>query len=248
MSSGRRGWSGCARTSGCACCRPPRRCRTRRRGRWRGMLRGLPGDYLRGVRGAADSGGVVHRPGLPCRDGVRGVRVHRGRADRRVRAQPRGRDHYVRHGRPKTCWLCELAPGGLAALAGRVRCPGADRPPRPGLQRPRRRRRGRAAGLPGQVADHRKPKGSAARSGGDPGGDRGGPAVRRELGVRGRAVRQHHAAGGAAPLRDPVQPPAGPVRAAQPQDDQAGSAGRRRRRPPTSRCAPGCGPRPPPGG
>ena len=29
----------------------------------------------------------------------------------------RGRDHYVRHGLPKTCWLRELAPGGLAALA-----------------------------------------------------------------------------------------------------------------------------------
>ncbi len=147
-----------------------------------------------GVRGAAGSGGVAHRPAGPRRDDLRGVRVHAGRADRRVRAVPR-------RGAFRASRAAEgvLDPGAGARRAGGagrgVRLPAADRPDRPGLQ--------------------------------------GGPAVRGGLGLRGGAVRRHDAAGGAAPLRDPVQPPARQVRAAQPQDDQAGRpqgrrAGRRR--------------------
>ena len=119
-----------------------------------GAARGLPG----GVRGAADGGGVVHRPGVPCRDGVRGLQLH---CDRETAGygRSRGRDYYAYHGQPKTCWLYELAPGGIAALAA-----GFDAPVLAGRRAPDFNRL-RVSGERGlleylaQVTDHRKPKG-----------------------------------------------------------------------------------------
>ena len=71
----------------------------------------------------------------------------------------RGRDYYAYHGRPKTCWLYELAPGGIAALAA-----GFDAPVLAGCRAPDLNRL-RVSGERGlleylaQVTDHRKPKG-----------------------------------------------------------------------------------------
>ncbi|HUY45557.1 MAG TPA: transposase family protein [Streptosporangiaceae bacterium] len=70
-----------------------------------------------------------------------------------------GPDHYVYHGRPKTYWLYELAPGGIAALAA-----GFDSPVLAGRRAPdfNALEMGGEHGLLdylGKVADHRKPKG-----------------------------------------------------------------------------------------
>ena len=99
-----------------------------------GMLRRLPARLPGGVRGAAGGGGVVHRPGNPCRDRVQGVRVHPGGPHRRVRAQPRQR--VLRAPRAAEGVLDPGAgPGRDHGADGGVRLPAADRPGRPGLQR-----------------------------------------------------------------------------------------------------------------
>lgn len=123
-----------------------------------GMLRVLPGDYLAafGVRLMAvesftDPAAHAGTTYAACGFTAAGPTAGYGRS--------RGRDHYVRHGRPKTCWLRELAPGGLAALAA-----GFDSPVLTGRRGPdfNRLDLGGEGGLLGcleQVADHRKPKG-----------------------------------------------------------------------------------------
>ncbi|HUY52570.1 MAG TPA: transposase family protein [Streptosporangiaceae bacterium] len=123
-----------------------------------GMLRALPGDYLAafGVRlMAAESftdpathAGTVY---AACGFTAAGATAGYGRS--------RGRDHYVHHGRPKTCWLRELVPGGIAALAA-----GFDSPVLAGRRAPdfNRLDLGGEHGLLhylGKVTDHRKPKG-----------------------------------------------------------------------------------------
>ena len=122
------------------------------------MLRVLPGDYLAafGVRLMAvesftDPAAHAGTTYAACGFTAAGPTAGYGRS--------RGRDHYVRHGRPKICWLRELAPGGLAALAA-----GFDSPVLTGRAPPdfNRLDLGREGGLLGcleQVTDHRKPKG-----------------------------------------------------------------------------------------
>ena len=122
------------------------------------MLRALPGDYLAafGVRlMAAESftdpaahAGTVY---AACNFTPVGSTAGYGRS--------RGRDYYAYHGQPKTCWLYELAPGGMAALAA-----GFDAPVLAGRRAPDFNRL-RVSGERGlleylaQVTDHRKPKG-----------------------------------------------------------------------------------------
>ena len=122
------------------------------------MLRALPGDYLAafGVRlMAAESftdpathAGTVYKA---CGFTAAGATAGYGRS--------RGRDYYAYHGQPKTCWLRELAPGGIAALAA-----GFDAPVLAGRRAPDFNRL-RVSGEHGlleylaQVTDHRKPKG-----------------------------------------------------------------------------------------
>ena len=123
-----------------------------------GMLRRLPADHLQafGVRlvavesftDPATHAGTVYKA---CGFTAAGATAGYGRS--------RGRDHYVHHGRPKTCWLRELAPGGLAALKA-----GFDSPALTGRRGPDFNaldvggERG-LLGYLGKVADHRKPKG-----------------------------------------------------------------------------------------
>ena len=122
------------------------------------MLRALPGDYLAasGVRlmaaesftDPASHAGTVY---AACNFTAIGSTAGYGRS--------RGRDYYAYHGRPKTCWLYELAPGGIAALAA-----GFDAPVLAGCRAPDLNRL-RVSGERGlleylaQVTDHRKPKG-----------------------------------------------------------------------------------------
>jgi len=81
-----------------------------------GMLRRLPGDYLAafGVRLVAaesftDPGTHAGTTYAACGFTGAGLTAGYGRS--------RGTSDYVRHGRPKACWVRELVPGGLAALA-----------------------------------------------------------------------------------------------------------------------------------
>ena len=122
------------------------------------MLRTLPGDYLAafGVRlmavesftDPATHAGTVYKA---CGFTAAGATAGYGRS--------RGRDYYAYHGQPKTCWLRELAPGGIAALAA-----GFDAPVLAGRRAPDFNRL-RVSGEHGlmeylaQVTDHRKPKG-----------------------------------------------------------------------------------------
>ncbi len=122
------------------------------------MLRALPGDYLSafGVRlmavesftDPAAHAGTVY---AACNFTPAGSTAGYGRS--------RGRDYYAYHGQPKTCWLYELAPGGIAALAA-----GFDAPVLAGRRAPDFNRL-RVSGERGlleylaQVTDHRKPKG-----------------------------------------------------------------------------------------
>jgi len=122
------------------------------------MLRALPGDYLAafGVRlmavesftDPAAHAGTVY---AACNFTAVGPTAGYGRS--------RGRDYYAYHGQPKTCWLYELAPGGIAALAA-----GFDAPVLAGRRAPDFNRL-RVSGERGlleylaRVADHRKPKG-----------------------------------------------------------------------------------------
>jgi len=126
-----------------------------------GMLRRLPGDHLRvfGVRlvavesftDPASHAGTVYKA---CGFSAAGATAGYGRT--------RGASYYAHHGRPKTCWLRELAPGGLAALAA-----GFDSPVLTGRRGPDFNRLevggdGSGGGLLGylaRVADHRKAKG-----------------------------------------------------------------------------------------
>ncbi|MGH3224103.1 MAG: transposase family protein, partial [Streptosporangiaceae bacterium] len=128
------------------------------------MLRALPADYLRvfGVRlVAAESftdpethAGTVYKA---CGFTAAGATAGYGRA--------RGAEYYVRHGRPKTCWIRELVPGGLAALAA-----GFDSPALTGRRGPDLNaldvsgEHGLLACL-GKVPDHRKPEGVRHRLG-----------------------------------------------------------------------------------
>src|SRR5208282_3348970 len=115
--------------------------------------------------------------------------------------------------------------------AGRgVRLPAADRPPGPGLQHPQRERGQGPAGVPGPGDRPPQAEGGTARPGRDPDRDRGRPPVRGGLRLRCRAVREVDAAGSAGPLRHPVQQAAREVRAAVPEDDQAGRPQDRRGR------------------
>ena len=155
--SGPPGWSGCARTSG-SCCR-------RRAGGAPCPLAGAGRDAASaarrlpfGVRGAADGGGVVHRPAAHAGT----VYAACGFTPARLTAgygRSRGRDYYAYHGQPKQLWLRELAPGGIAALAA-----GFDAPVLAGRRAPDFNRL-RVSGERGllehlaRVTDHRKPKG-----------------------------------------------------------------------------------------
>ncbi len=122
------------------------------------MLRALPRDYLAafGVRlmavesftDPAAHAGTVY---AACNFTPVGSTAGYGRS--------RGRDYYAYHGQPKTCWLRELAPGGIAALAA-----GFDAPVLAGRRAPDFNRL-RVSGEHGlleylaQVTGHRKPKG-----------------------------------------------------------------------------------------
>ena len=122
------------------------------------MLRVLPADYLAafGVRlmavesftDPAAHAGTVYKA---CNFTAAGSTAGYGRS--------RGRDYYAYHGQPKTCWLRELVPGGIAALAA-----GFDAPVLAGRRAPDFNRlqvsgdRG-LLGYLAQVADHRKAKG-----------------------------------------------------------------------------------------
>src|SRR5271167_4756304 len=115
--------------------------------------------------------------------------------------------------------------------AGRgIRLPAADRPPGPGLQHPQRERGQRPAGVPGPGDRPPQAEGGTARPGRDPDRDRGRPPVRGGLRLRCRPVREVDAAGSAGPLRHPVQQAPREVRAAVPEDDQAGRPQDRRGR------------------
>src|SRR2546427_282174 len=99
------------------------------------------------LRYVAEAGGVYKACGFTAVGSTAGY----GRS--------RGRDYYAYHGQPKTCWLRELAPGGIAALAA-----GFDAPVLAGHRAPDFNRlqvsgdRG-LLGYLAQVADHRKAKG-----------------------------------------------------------------------------------------
>ena len=124
------------------------------------MLRALPGDYEAafGVRlmavesftDPATHAGTVYKA---CNFTAVGATAGYGRT--------RGRDYYEFHGQPKTYWLYELAPGGIAALAA-----GFDAPVLAGRRTPDFNRL-QVSGERGlldylaQVADHRKPKGKS---------------------------------------------------------------------------------------
>ena len=210
------------------------------------MLRALPADYLSafGVRlMAAESftdpaahAGTVY---AACGFTPAGLTAGYGRS--------RGRDYYAYHGQPKQLWLRELAPGGIAALAA-----GFDAPVLAGRRAPDFNRL-RVSGERGllehlaRVTDHRKPKG-----------------VRHDLAAilvvvvvarlcgatlsmpppssRSRCRRKRCAAAGSGTTPGS----AGTCRPATRRS--SGRSARSTPRPPTSRCAPGCGPRQPPGG
>ena len=211
------------------------------------MLRALPADYLSafGVRlMAAESftdpaahAGTVY---AACGFTPAGLTAGYGRS--------RGRDYYAYHGQPKQLWLRELAPGGIAALAA-----GFDAPVLAGRRAPDFNRL-RVSGERGllehlaRVTDHRKPKGVRH----DLAAILVVVVVARLCGADSvlcrRPVRAVDAAGSAAPLRDPVQHPARPGTCRPATRRSSGRSARSTPRPPTSRCAPGCGPRQPPGG
>ena len=160
----------------------------------------------------------------------------------------RGRDYYAYHGQPKTCWLRELAPGGIAALAA-----GFDAPVLAGRRAPDFNRL-RVSGERGlleylaQVTDHRKPKGrrhdlaailvvvvvarlcgaNSVYAAAQFAATMPQEALRR-CGIRYNTRLGRH-----------VPPSHKTIKRADP--------GRSTPRPPTSSCAPGCGPRQPPGG
>jgi len=122
------------------------------------MLRRLPGDYQRafGVRLMAAetfTDPVTHAGTVyaACNFTAAGTTAGYGRSC--------GPSHYTRHGRPKTYWLYELAPGGIAALAA-----GFDSPVLTGRRAPdfNTLHVGGEHGLLhylGKVTDHRKANG-----------------------------------------------------------------------------------------
>jgi predicted transposase YbfD/YdcC len=123
-----------------------------------GMLRRLPGDYQQafGTRlvlaesftDPATHAGTVYKA---CGFAAAGQTAGYGRS--------RGAKRYEFHGRPKTCWLYELVPGGAAALKA-----GFDAPVLTGRRAPdfnalRVEGDGGLLEHLAQVTDHRKPKG-----------------------------------------------------------------------------------------
>ena len=142
----------------------------------------------------------------------------------------RGAAHFVHHGQPKAYSIKELAPGGITALAAAFDSRPLTGRPGPGLQHPQRERGQGPAGVSGPGDRPPQAEGGTARPGRDPDRDRGRPPVRGGLRLRGRAVREVDAAGSAGPLRHPVQQAAREVRAAVPEDDQAGRPQDRRGR------------------
>ncbi len=192
------------------------------------MLRRLPGDYERafGVRlvavesftDLAAHAGTTYKA---CGFTGAGPTAGYGRA--------RGTSDYVRHGRPKTCWVKELAAGGLAALAAPF-----DSPALTGRRGPdfNRLRVGEGGGslleYLAKVADHRKARG-----------------IRHGLAAILAVVVVARLSGA-----DSVYA-AGQFAATMPQEARRRSSGPSAPstpQPPTRSCVPGCAPRPPPGG
>ena len=173
------------------------------------MLRRLPGDHEAafGVRPAAcesftDPSAHAGTAYKACGFTEAGRTAGYGRT--------RGAAYYHRHGQPKAYWIKELAPGGLAALRAAFDSRPLTGRPGPDFNKLNMSRGRRvAAGVPGEGERSPQAEGSAARPGRDPGGGRGGPAVRGGLGLCGRAVRADDAAAGPGPLRHPVQHAAG---------------------------------------
>ena len=124
-----------------------------------GMLRAVPGNYqqafgvhLVAAESFTDPGTHAGTTYAACGFTAAGQTAGYGRA--------RGTSDYVRHGRPKMCWVKELVPGGLAALAAPF-----DSPALTGRRGPDFNRLhvdgpgGSLLGYLGQVADHRKARG-----------------------------------------------------------------------------------------
>ena len=124
-----------------------------------GMLRAVPGDYrqafgvhLVAAESFTDPGTHAGTTYAACGFTAAGQTAGYGRA--------RGTSDYVRHGRPKMCWVRELVPGGLAALAAPF-----DSPALTGRRGPDFNRLhvagpgGSLLEYLGQVADHRKARG-----------------------------------------------------------------------------------------
>ena len=122
------------------------------------MLRRLPGDYrdafgvrLMAVETFTDPAAHAGTVYAACNFTAAGRTAGYGRS--------RGPSHYARHGRPKTYWLRELAPGGIAALSA-----GFDSPVLTGRRAPDfnalavNGEHGLLHYL-GKVTDHRKAKG-----------------------------------------------------------------------------------------
>ena len=210
------------------------------------MLRALPGDYQRvfGVRlmavesftdPATHAGTVYAAASFTAAGSTAGY----GRSA--------GPSRYVRHGQPKTYWLYELAGGGIAALAA-----GFDSPVLTGCRAPdfNALEMGAGHGLLaylGKVADHRKAKGI-----------RHGLAAILAVIVVARlsgANSVYAAAQFAATMPQEALRRCGirySTRLAcmcRPAPRRSsGRCGPSTPKPPMSRCAPGCAPRPPPGG
>jgi hypothetical protein len=210
------------------------------------MLRRLPADHLQafGARLAAvesftDPQAHAGTTYAACGFTQAGLTAGYGRS--------RGAAHFVHHGRPKAYWIRELAPGGLTALAAAF-----DSRPLTGLTGPDFNKLNMSGdkGLLGylaEVTDHRKPKG-----------------VRHDLAAILAVVVVARLSGRTRSTRLRSSPPRCRRRrcAAAGSGATAGSAGtcrpatrrssgpsaRSTRRPPTSRCAPGCAPKPPPDG
>ena len=210
------------------------------------MLRRLPADYLAafGVRLAAaesftDPGthaGTVYKA---CGFTQAGRTAGYGRS--------RGSAYYVRHGQPKAYWIRELVPGGIKALTAAF-----DSRPLTGRDGPDFNELNMSSddGLLeylAEVADYRMPKG-----------------IRHGLAAILTVIVVARLSGGTPSTRagsslPPCRRKRWPAAASGTTRDWAGTRRRPRRRssgpsapstrpPPTGSCAPGSGPRPPPGG
>jgi predicted transposase YbfD/YdcC len=122
------------------------------------MLRRLPGDHLRafGVRLVAvesftDPAAHAGTTYKACGFTAVGQTAGYGRS--------RGPSHYVRHGRPKACWLYELAAGGAAALKAGFDAPALTGRRAPDFNQMKVDGDGGLLEYLARVTDHRKPKG-----------------------------------------------------------------------------------------